>query len=229
MGGVWSFLKVACCLAVVWFALGAAASKANRPEYFEAHIAPLLSRHCLECHDSSAKKGRLDLSRKESAFAGGKKGKSIVAGKSGESLAWNLVEADEMPADDRPPLTADEKRLLREWIDAGAVWSREAIDPLTHLRDRRTGEQNWLRRLTVPEYVETVRSAVGVDIEADARRILPPDLRADGFHNTAYNLNIDLAHVEGYARLAEIIVGRMDVPKFAARFSKRQEKKDDVS
>ena len=51
-------------------------------------------------------------------------------------------------------------------------------------------------------------------------RFLPPDLRADGFSNTAYNLNVDLKHVEAYSRLAEIIVKRMDVLKFAARFSK---------
>ncbi|HUG68862.1 MAG TPA: DUF1592 domain-containing protein, partial [Pirellulaceae bacterium] len=49
-----------------------------------------------------------------------------------------------------------------------------------------------------------------------------PDLRADGFSNTAYNLNIDLKHVEAYSKLAEIIVSRMDVLKFAARFSKSQ-------
>ena len=33
-----------------------------------------------------------------------------------------------------------------------------------------------------------------------------PDLRADGFSNTAYNLNVDLKHVDAYGRLAEIIV-----------------------
>src|SRR5688572_16236432 len=151
MGGAGTFLKLAGCLVVAGVVFGASpgGTKSGDARHFESRIAPLLSRHCLECHDSGTKKGKLDLSRKEAAFTGGKKGKAIVAGKSGESLAWKLVEADEMPADDRPPLTADEKRLLREWIDAGAVWSGDSIDPLTHLRDRRTAEQNWLRRLTV--------------------------------------------------------------------------------
>ncbi|HUG90017.1 MAG TPA: LamG-like jellyroll fold domain-containing protein, partial [Planctomycetaceae bacterium] len=61
-----------------------------------------------------------------------------------------------------------------------------------------------------------MRSAVGVDIERDARRLLPRDLRADGFSNTAYSLGVDLAHIEAYATLAKIIVGRMDVLAFAA-------------
>ncbi len=74
--------------------------------------------------------------------------------------------------------------------------------------------------MTIPEYIETVRAAVGVDIGVIARRVLPPDLRADGFSNTAYNLNVDLKHVDAFAQLADIIVKRMDVPAFAQKFSR---------
>ena len=65
-------------------------------------------------------------------------------------------------------------------------------------------------------------STVDVDIEKEARELLPPDLRADGFRNTAYNLNVDLKHIDAYARLARIIVSRMDAKTFAGRFSKRR-------
>ena len=63
---------------------------------------------------------------------------------------------------------------------------------------------------------------VGVDIGKKTREILPPDLRADGFSNTAYNLGIDFKHVEAFGKLAQIITDRMDVLKFAAKFSKSQ-------
>jgi hypothetical protein len=185
---------------------------------FETQIAPLLAKHCLDCHDSASMKGRLDLSRKELAFAGGESGKAIVPGKVAESLLWKFVESDEMPKD-QPPLSPRKKTLLREWIDGGAVWSLEKIDPAIYAHEGRAAEI-WLQRLTLPEYIETVKSSVGVDISKEARRVLPPDLRADGFSNTAYNLNVDLKHVDAYARLAEIIVARMDVMKFAAKFSK---------
>jgi hypothetical protein len=201
------------------------AARPNTPQYFDAHVAPLLARHCLECHDGAKKKGKLDLSRKDAALAGGKHGKVIVPGKSAESLLWEQVESDEMP-EDRPSLSAKEKQLLKDWIEAGAVWSGDTLDPLL-VRDGRAA-QNWLRRLTVAEYVETVRAAVGVDVEADARRLLPPDGRADGFTNTAYNLSVDLAHVEAFARLASVVVGKMDAEAFAARFSKRKELKDEA-
>ena len=57
-----------------------------------------------------------------------------------------------------------------------------------------------------------------MDIAKDARTLLPADLRADGFSNTAYNLNVDLKHINAYAQLADRIVARMDVRPFARRF-----------
>jgi hypothetical protein len=190
---------------------------------FESKVAPLLMKHCLECHGASSKRGRLDLSRKEAAFAGGENGAAIVPGKPDESLLWLYVESDEMPKG-RKPLSDSEKQRLRQWIEAGAVWSVEAIGEAA-ARDRGVAE-NWLRRLTVDEYIETVRSAVGIDIQRDARRQLPPDLRADGFSNTAYNLQVDLSHIEAYARLAQIIAARLDAAAFAAQFSQRRELND---
>ncbi|QDV88931.1 DUF1592 domain-containing protein [Stieleria magnilauensis] len=185
---------------------------------FDRHVAPLFAKHCLECHDAAIKKGELDLSHKASAVAGGESGKVVVPGKASQSLLWELVSSDEMPKD-RPPLSPEEKDSLRNWIDSGAAWPVEAIDPAVYLNEGHAGEV-WLQRLTVSEYIATVRSAVGVDIANEARQILPPDLRADGFNNTAYNLNIDLKHVEAYNKLAEIIVSRMDILEFAGRFSK---------
>lgn len=193
-------------------------------QLFHSKIAPLLAKRCLDCHDSSTRKGKLDLSRKDSARAGGGSGVAIVPGNSGESLLWETVNNDEMP-EDGPFLSAKEKKYLKQWIDSGAVWPTDVIDPATYAHES-GADENWLRRLTVSEYIETVRTAVGIDVEKTAREILPPDVRADGFSNTAYNLNVDLKHVNAYARLSEIIVGRMDVLKFARRFSKSRKVND---
>ena len=200
--------------------------QSSKEQFFDREIAPLLSRHCLECHDTVNHKGRLDLSKKSTAFATAKKETVIVPGKSAESLLWEVVEADDMP-NERDPLSVDEKKLLRKWIDDGAVWAGEEIDPLAHTHDWRVN-QNWVRRLTVPEYIETVRSLTGVDIAREARETLPPDIRADGFSNTAYNLTVDLKHIEAYSRLAGIIVGKMNVGQFAKRFSRKRGFTDDV-
>ncbi len=192
---------------------------------FETAIAPLISNHCLECHDSVTKEGKLDLSRKSPALAGGEQGPIFTAGKSADSRLWQRVAADEMPHD-RPPLSDEQKQAIKRWIDGGAAWSLEAIDPAVYVHGG--GEQRvFVPRLTVPEYIETVRSTLGVDIAKEARELLPRDLRADGFSNTAYNLNVDLGHVEAYAQLAEIAVGRIDVKALVKRHTNSRELTDE--
>lgn len=195
-----------------------------REHFFETKIAPLFSKHCLECHDTAAKEGGLDLSRRKDAFAGGDSGDAIVPGKPDGSLVWKSVVDDDMPHD-RPPLSKQEKQLLRQWIEEDAAWSVDWIDPSIYKEER--GTENWVRRLTIPEYIETVRSAVGVDIADEAKKILPPDKRADGFSNTAYNLGVDFEHVDAYARLAQAIVEKMDLPQFSSRFTKKKRLIDD--
>lgn len=74
-----------------------------------------------------------------------------------------------------------------------------------------------LRRLTVPEYAASVHALTGVDVAEDARGLLPPDPRADGFSNTASGLITTLDHVEGYDRLAELVVASMDLTAFTAQ------------
>ncbi len=204
----------------------AASAQSAKEKFFDDEIVPMLSRHCLECHDTATRKGKLDLSKKATAYATGKNETVIIPGKAAKSLLWEVVESGDMP-DERDPLSADEKKLLRKWIDDGAVWTTEEIDPLAHTHDRRANK-NWVRRLTVPEYIETVRSLTGVDIAKEVREILPPDIRADGFSNTSYNLSVDLKHIEAYSRLAGIIVGKMNVRQFAKRFSKKQGFTDDI-
>ncbi|MFT5464943.1 MAG: hypothetical protein ACI8UO_000029 [Verrucomicrobiales bacterium] len=193
---------------------------AANAKLFETRIAPLLADNCLECHDSANRKGKLDLSLKDSAFA-----KAIKPGNSAGSPLWESVEHDEMP-EERDPLTDEEKQLLREWIDGGATWTLAQIDPAVYERGGHGGDI-WVQRLTVGEYIETVRAAVGVDIGKEARHLLPPDLRADGFSNTAYNLTVDLKHVDAYAQLARLIVSKMDVDGFSKPFRPTRGDNDD--
>lgn len=181
---------------------------------FSEHVAPVLSNHCLECHDASTRKGDLDLSSREAVFA------SIDA----EDL-WESIESDEMPHK-RPPLDAKEKELVLNWVKGGAHWSiKGTLDPANYIYHGRNITKT-LRRLTVDEYIATVKSTLGVDIAGEALEILPRDLRADGFSNTAYNLNVDFQHVEAYSKLASLIVEKIPVSEFASRFWSRHNVND---
>ena len=84
---------------------------------FDRDVAPLLVRHCLECHNGFDLKGKLDLSRRDAALKGGKHGAAFVAGKPSESLLWEKVAEGDMPPD--KPLGQAEKELLPDWIAAG--------------------------------------------------------------------------------------------------------------
>lgn len=189
-----------------------------REVHFELEVAPILANQCLECHDSLANKGGLDLSKKLAALNGGDSGEAFVAKNSAESLLWQSVESDDMPHE-RQPLSDREKQTIKKWIDDGAVWSLNSIDPAVYVHGGRP-DANWLRRLTIPEYVETIRSLFDIDVSKEASERLPPDVRADGFSNTAYNLNVDLKHIEAYQQLAEIVVSRIDIDAFRKRFKK---------
>lgn len=188
-------------------------------ELFEKEIVPILAQNCMDCHGWKTRKGKLDLTRKFSAFKGGQSGKAIVPGKHDISLLYESIESDEMP-EDRPPLTLKQKRLIKQWIDDGAHWSIDSFAQKDYEVKSPT-EGIWVQRLTVPEYINTVRATTGIDITADARKILPPDLRADGFSNTAYNLNVDLKHVNAYSQLAQLISQRLALDTFLKKHNAR--------
>ena len=126
---------------------------------------------------------------------------------------------------DRPALSSVQKQALKKWIDEGAVWNVDFVDPAIYRHVRQSG--NWVQRLTIPEYVATVKAIFDIDVAKEAAERLPKDQRADGFRNTAYNLNVDLKHVEAYAQMAALIVDQIDAVQFARRFGKSRKLTDD--
>ncbi|MEM7557816.1 MAG: DUF1592 domain-containing protein [Planctomycetota bacterium] len=191
------------------------------PDLFALKVAPILADRCSECHDALSKQGGLDLTHRKAAFAGGDSGLAIVPGKAQESLLIQSILNDDMPHD-RAPLLPEEKKTLSEWVNLGAKWSLDFVDPVLFVHGGGFG-QRYVQRLTVDEYIATVHTTLGVDISEEAWATLPKDLRADGFDNTAYNLNVDLKHIEAYRALAEKIVAKMDMAGFVRRFTKKRQ------
>ncbi len=125
------------CLAVLLLALLPATIRAAPPD-FDRQVAPLLASRCLDCHRGPKPKGGLDLSRRAAVVA--REG-SVVPGKPAESLLWERVAANEMPP--KKPLPDAEKKLLREWIEAGANWGSDPIDPFRLTTATRAGLDWW--------------------------------------------------------------------------------------
>jgi hypothetical protein len=120
---------------------GQAPDRTRTADHFDRTIAPLLAARCLDCHGGSKPRGGLNLSRRQSAREGGESGRAIVPGNAAASLLWKHVRAGKMPP--KKPLTAEEKALLKGWIDGGAAWGTDPIDPFRFTSSSRGGYDWW--------------------------------------------------------------------------------------
>ncbi|HEV2948199.1 MAG TPA: DUF1553 domain-containing protein [Gemmataceae bacterium] len=114
-------------LSIFALLLAAAGSGAESPApiRFGRDILPILSENCFKCHgpDEKARKAKLRLDVRESAM------KVVEPGKSDESEMIRRVFSSD-PKERMPPpksnrtLTAEQKDLLKRWIDQGARWGK---------------------------------------------------------------------------------------------------------
>lgn len=94
------------------------AARAAEPT-FERDVLPILNAHCLQCHGGLHQNGKLDLRTLASIKTGGKEGPAIVSAAPEKSPLWQRVASDEMPP--RPiKVSAEQKAILRRWIQSGA-------------------------------------------------------------------------------------------------------------
>src|SRR3954471_18273215 len=114
-----------------------AAQGAAAPPDFDRDVAPILAARCLDCHTGADAKGGVDLTHKAGTVGPVGAEKPVVPGKLDASLLWKKVAADEMPP--KKPLGAKEKAILKEWIDAGAKWGSDPIDPFAVTSGSRAG------------------------------------------------------------------------------------------
>ncbi|HLK60651.1 MAG TPA: PSD1 and planctomycete cytochrome C domain-containing protein, partial [Chthonomonadaceae bacterium] len=96
---------------------------------FARDVQPLLKAHCFQCHSGAQKQGGLSLDTRTLALKGGASGAAIMPGGSGKSLlvARLLGQGGKprMPLG-FAPLSDAQIRLVRAWIDQGAVWPEGA-------------------------------------------------------------------------------------------------------
>lgn len=111
------------------------AAEANDPQVdFARDIAPVMTRHCVACHNAKKAEGGLSLESHASMMLGGDSGPAIVPQNIEESyLHSRVVDADDpMPPADNTvgaeALSPDEVALLTKWIMDGALDSEAKVD-----------------------------------------------------------------------------------------------------
>lgn len=114
---------------------------------FEATIAGIFSKRCLECHTASEPSGELDLTQAASFFLGGSSGKAVVPGSAEDSFFLARITSGEMP----PPKNGKSQKLneseiqsLLEWVNAGALWPQgRVLDLFDRTSEVRAGRDWW--------------------------------------------------------------------------------------
>ncbi|MBA3483908.1 MAG: DUF1553 domain-containing protein [Pirellulales bacterium] len=83
---------------------------------FDTAVAPILQKHCIECHGESGAEGDLDLRTLAGIERGGESGQVIAFGSPEKSFLFEKVTSGEMPPDERTKLTEEEVGAIHHWI-----------------------------------------------------------------------------------------------------------------
>jgi len=99
-------------------------SQADPRTFYGARVQPIFASRCIGCHNADTHKGNLRLSSYQSLMRGGKHGPAVQPGNTQSS---DLLRRITLPAshDDfmpkgKPPLSADQVKVVELWIAAGA-------------------------------------------------------------------------------------------------------------
>ena len=173
---------------------------------FEENIRPILERSCLKCHGGEKVKGHVDFSKIKTE-----------ADSDSRFELWEtvteMIDAGEMPPEDNPQLSPEEKSMILDWYQERL---RAPIEPLPGTFRP--------RRLSGPEYRNTIRSLFGFDLEvaiAEAQqtvvgeqslvlKLLPKDPPGpSGFVNDTHAAPLSPVILEQYAFLTDAAIEKL--------------------
>ena len=93
---------------------------------FEKDIQPILTEHCLDCHGPDKQKSEFRVDQRTIMLKGGDSGHAgIVPGDPAKSYLIEVVKGtdpDMIMPPKGDPLTAEQIKLLEQWIAEGANW-----------------------------------------------------------------------------------------------------------
>ncbi len=151
-----------CCL-LSCLAFSAKAEKKTPAEqqerFFREQVAPILTKHCLECHNEDFSKGEFSLHSAKSMNRGGESGEVIDPGDPDASYLMALITTEqaesspvpeaEMPKG-KPPLSRKEQAVIHRWISEGAIWPDDSILEPVAISDTSWWSFQPLKRPAIP-------------------------------------------------------------------------------
>lgn len=138
---------------------------------FEAQVAPLLIKRCVECHRGEEPAGGLSLTSAEGLNAGGDSGAVIERANLPTSHLLERVQSGEMPPEKQgrsQQLPAAELSLLQRWVAAGTPWPADRrLDYVERTNEVRGGRDWWslqpVKRPSIPQLKQGPQPANPID------------------------------------------------------------------
>ena len=88
---------------------------------FAKDVQKVFAAHCTSCHGAAGNpKYGLDLRTLEAVKKGGDGGEVVKPGEPDASPLWVSINEGTMPPPNKPKMTEREKKLVKDWIEAGA-------------------------------------------------------------------------------------------------------------
>jgi hypothetical protein len=160
---------------------------------FARDVQPILTRHCVDCHNEFEASGTVN-------FEALGKPEAVLAG----NRIWERVaqtqEARRMPPADSPQPSDEERQAILAWV-------RDYQRTLDTLEPFEPGPP-LLRRLTRAEYANTIRDLLGISFDAADHVGLPEDQKVGAFSNNANALDVSDTLLEKYLAAAEDALSR---------------------
>ncbi len=154
-------------------------------------VAPLLSKYCTSCHGAEKQKGGIELHQLKTSVDAYKSHRFL------ESIA-HQIEAGEMPPEDKPQPSAEEKALLVRELRATLTRLEKGDFP------RQPGRTT-LRRLNRNEYNNTVRDLFGIKFQPG--NDFPADgAGGEGFDNVGDSLFMPPVLMEKYVNASRRVL-----------------------
>jgi hypothetical protein len=145
---------------------------------FEKAVVPLLREKCWNCHGAKKQKAGLDLRTRAALLQGGESGPALKPGLLKDSLLWEMIAADKMPPG-KNKLSANEKEVIRLWIERGAPAHDKEAHATAGVSDRQVTEADrdfWAFRAPVrplppqPRQGRRVRNVIDAFILAELEK-----------------------------------------------------------
>jgi hypothetical protein len=94
------------------------------PVDFAHTVAPILKKHCAECHAGDQKNGGFSLNSRDSLLDGSENGAVVEPGHASDSRLLEVLtsEGDDRMPPEGEPLSAAEVATLTAWINGGLQW-----------------------------------------------------------------------------------------------------------